>query len=327
MAKKILIACDIGDPFKNKLEKAGFELSFIKDKEALPQALKGVHGMFIGARFRFTPGILEQAEILEAISFCGAGVGTYVDEETATRKGIAVMNAPGVNANSVAECAVGFLLAFHKNLVRENNDLKAGSPFRAMTTEIQGTTAGIIGMGHIGRRISEILSHGFQTSILYFSRSRKPGLEASLGARFADFDTVLRESDTLFPALPETAETRGMIGRDELAKMKPDAILINVARPGLVDGKALYEALSHNKLRAAAFDGYYVSKPYPSNSQEDPYGLFSLPDNKFLCTPHTASRSLKVWDDLFDRAADNLIDYFVTGTCENIINPNYLDFR
>lgn len=325
--KKILIACDIGDVFTNKLEKAGFELSFVKDKDALPAAVKGVHGLFIGARFRFTADILEQAEHLEAISFCGVGAGTYVDEEAATRRGIAVMNAPGVNANTVAEFAVSFLLAFHKNLVRENNCLKAGEPFRAMTSELKGSTAGIIGMGHIGRRISEILYHGFQTSILYISRSSKPEVETSLNARFVDFDTVLGESDALFLALPETTETSGMIGRDQLAKMKPGAILVNVARPGLVDGKALFDALTGGRIRGAAFDGYYLSKPYPRTPGEDPYGLFSLPDDKFLCTPHTASRSFKVWDDLFACAADNLIDYFAMGRCENIVNPAFLDFR
>ena len=327
MAKKILIACDIGDTFKNKLEGAGFELSFVQDRDALAEAMKGVHGMFIGARFRFTPDILEHTDQLEAISFCGAGVGTYVDEETATRKGIAVMNAPGVNANTVAEFAVGFLLAFHKNLVRENNDLKAGSPFRAMTSEVRGTTAGIIGMGHIGRRISEILHHGFQAQILYHSRSRRPEVEATLGARLVEFEAILKESDALFLALPETNGTSGMIGRDQLAKMKGSAILINIARPGLVDGKALYDVLANNRLQAAAFDGYYISKPYPKTPEEDPYGLFSLPDDKFLCTPHTASRSLKVWDDLFASAADNLIEFFATGKCKNIVNPGYKNFR
>jgi lactate dehydrogenase-like 2-hydroxyacid dehydrogenase len=327
MAKKILIACDIGDIFINKLEKSGFELSFVKKREDLPQALNGVDGLFIGARFRFNADILEQADRLKAISFCGAGVGTYIDEETATRRGIAVMNAPGVNASAVAEFAVGFLLALHKNLVRENHDLKAGSPFRAMTTEIRGMTAGIVGMGNVGRRIGEILHYGFQASVLYHSRSRKPEAENTLKARFVELDTILSESDTLFLALPETAETKGMIGREELKKMRPDAILVNVARPGLVDGQALCYALNNDKLRAAAFDGYYVSKPYPPKPEEDPYGLFSLPDDKFLCTPHTASRSLKVWDDLFDRAADNLIDFFSTGTCENIVNPDYQNLR
>jgi lactate dehydrogenase-like 2-hydroxyacid dehydrogenase len=327
MTKKILIACDIGETFKNKLEEAGFQLSFVPDKDALAESVKGVHGIFIGARFRFTPELLAQADQLEAISFCGVGVGTYVNEEAATRQGIAVMNAPGVNANTVAEFAVGFLLAFHKNIVRENNDLKAGNPFRAMTSEVRGTTAGIIGMGYIGRRISEILHHGLQTSILYYSRSRKPEVETSLGARFVDLDTVLAKSDALFLALPETAETSGIIGRDELEKMKESAILINIARPGLVDGKALYDALADDRLRAAAYDGYHLSKPYPRNPEEDPCGLFSLPDDKFLCTPHTASRSLKVWDDLFDCAADNLIEFFSTGNCRNIMNPGYVDFK
>ncbi len=327
MTKKILIACDIGDTFKNKLEEAGFELSFVPDKDALAESIKGVHGMFIGARFRFTPEILEQADQLEAISFCGVGVETYVNEEAATKHGIAVMNTPGVNANTVGEFAVGFLLAFHKNIVRENNDLKAGNPFRAMTSEIRGTTAGIIGMGYIGRRISEILHQGFQASILYYSRSRKPEVETSLGARFVDLDRVLAESDALFLTLPETAETSGMIGREELAKMKKGAILINIARPGLVDGEALYDVLANDRIRAAAYDGYHISKPYPKTPEEDPCGLFSLSDDKFLCTPHTASRSIKVWDDLFDCAADNLIEFFSTGNCRNIVNPGYVDSK
>jgi phosphogluconate 2-dehydrogenase/gluconate 2-dehydrogenase len=196
-----------------------------------------------------------------------------------------------------------------------------------MTTEIRGTTAGIIGMGHIGRSISEVLHYGFQTSVLYFSRSRKPEVEAALGARLVDFETALAESDALFLALPETSGTSGMIGRDQLARMKASAILINIARPGLVDGKALYGALANNRIRAAAFDGYYMSKPYPRTPEEDPCGLLSLPDDKFLCTPHTASRSLKVWDDLFDCAAENLIEFFSTGNCRNIVNPGYQEFR
>src|SRR5690606_28446279 len=136
-----------------------------------------------------------------------------------------------------------------------------------------------------------------------------------------------RESDVLFLSLPETDETRGMIGGAELARMKKTALLINPARPRLVDGHALREALASGTIRGAAFDGYYQSNPYPRTPQEDSFGLLSLPDERFLCTPHTASRNRKVWDDLFDRAIDNLIEFFSTGNCENIVNPGYRQNR
>ncbi|MBN1140993.1 MAG: hypothetical protein JXB25_04225 [Deltaproteobacteria bacterium] len=321
MAKRILIACDLGEPFKKKLQEAGFELSLVPSREGLAEALKGIHGLFIGARFRFTAELLEQADSLEAISFCGVGVGTYVDQEAATRRGIAVMNAPGVNAVAVAEYAVSFLLALRKVLVRENNALKAGMPFRAMNFEIQGMKIGILGMGHVGSRIAAILHHGFRTPILYASRTRKPQAEEDFGARFVDFRILLAESDALFLALPETEATHGMIGASELAQMKKSALLINVARPGLVDGHALREALSSGTIRGAAFDGYYLSNPYPRVPEEDTFGLLSLPDECFLCTPHIASRSQQVWDDLFERAAQNLIEFFNTGSCTHIVNP------
>ncbi|NLC70131.1 MAG: hypothetical protein GX751_02095 [Desulfuromonadaceae bacterium] len=327
MAKKILIACDLGESFREQLKKAGFSLATVSDRNALGGSLKGVHGLFIGARFRFTKEILEQSDCLEAISFCGAGVGTYVDEETATRRGIAVMNAPGVNANAVAEFALGFLLALQKFIVPENNALKTGSPFRAMNFELRGMTVGILGLGHVGRRIAEILFHGFRTPILYHSRSRKPQIENEIGARFVDFDQLLAESDALFLSLPETDETRGMIGAAELARMKKRALLINPARPGLVDGHSLRDALRNGVIRAAAFDGYYLSHPYPRTADEDGFGLLSLPDDRFLCTPHVASRGRKVWDDLFDRAIANLIDFFSTGNCSNIVNPDFRDHR
>ena len=327
MTPKILIACDLAESFRDRLKKAGFSLAVVPGRDALADSLKGVQGLFIGARFRFTRELLEQADCLEAISFCGTGVGTYVDEETATRNGIAVMNAPGVNADAVAEYALGFLLALQKFLIAENNAIKTGSPLRAMNFSVRGMIIGILGMGHVGRRIAEILFHGFRTPVLYHSRSRKPQAEEALAARYVSFDTLLSASDALFLCLPETDETHGMIGAGELARMKKNALLINPARPGLVDGHALFQALRDGVIRAAAFDGYYLSHPYPPTPAEDAFGLLSLADDRFLCTPHVASRNRKVWDDLFEQATANLLEFFATGDCAHIVNPGFRDHR
>ncbi len=327
MGKKILIACDLPEAFLDRLRGAGFELASVPGRDALGASLKGVHGLLTGSRFRFSDEILAQADCLAAISFCGVGVGTYVDEAAASRRGIAIMNAPGVNADSVAEYAVGFLLALQKRLVAESNALKAGSPQRSMHYGVRGLTVGILGMGHVGRRIAEILFHGFQTPVLYHSRSCQPQAEQELKARFVTLDTLLSESDALFLSLPETPETRGMIGGPQLARMKRNSLLINPARPGLVDGQALAGALRNGLIRAAAFDGYYLSHPYPRCAEEDPFGLLSLPDDRFLCTPHVGSRIQQVWDALFERAIDNLIGFFATGHSPNIVNPDFRNRR
>ena len=299
----------------------GFE--FIKQQpdlteDELIKALVGMDGYILGGNEIATRKVIESTKNLKVIAFCGIGYQSFMDVQAATEKGIVITNTPGANAKTVAELTVGFILTAVKHIIPMNEDAKKGIWGKRRMDDLEGKTLGIVGMGEIGSKVAKIMKDGFGMKIIYHSRTEKPEIENTLGAKKVSMAELFSQSDVVSLHIPHTSQTDQMVNSEVLASMKPSAVLINTARAGLVDGNALYEALVANKLSAAAFDGYYKEPlPKPENDQ---YKLMSLPDSKFILTPHNGANSEEAYDAMTEMAVKGLVDALNGKVPKNKVN-------
>ena len=222
------------------------------------------------------PSFLDQAPKLRMIQ-TGAGYDN-VDLAECTRRSILVCSAAGVNTAAVAEHTMALILGWFKNIVYLDSFLKAHRDSRELRYsggELCGKTAGIIGLGAIGQRVSS-LCRAFGMNVLGYTRHPK----SVQGVEAVSLDELLARSDVVSIHVPATPETRHMIGRQAFQKMKPSAVLVNTARGSVVHEEALIEALSDHQIAGACLD-VFEEEPLPQASR-----LRELPN--VILTPHTA---------------------------------------
>lgn len=204
-----------------------------------------------------TREILENMSNVKLIQFLSIGYDT-VDMDAATELGITVSNNPGFCAIPVAEHAIMSMLTLMRWATYSHMELVKGNWVQKEVGfklgELNGKTVGILGLGSIGTEVAKRL-RGFNVRILYNKRNRlDEATEKELGVEYGSLDRLIEESDVLTIHVPLTDETRGLIGRDEIARMKKGAIIINTARGPIVDEAALAEALREERLMGAAID-------------------------------------------------------------------------
>jgi len=215
-----------------------------------------------------------------------AGVGfDGVDLEAARARGIPVATTPEGTVEGVAEHVLLLILAVNKQLLVADRGLREGRwlvwQLRPSSHMLMGQTLGLVGLGRIGREVAR-RARAFGVRMVYFDPVRlAPGEEAELGVELMPLDRLLAAADVVSLHTPLTAETRGLIGARELGQMKPDAILINTSRGGVVDEQALVAALATGRLRGAGLD-VFAEEPLDPGSP-----LLGL-DNVVL-TPHIAT--------------------------------------
>ncbi|WP_438297017.1 2-hydroxyacid dehydrogenase [Sporosarcina sp. FA15] len=212
-----------------------------------------------------------------------------IDLESAKEYDVIVTNTPGVLTETTADLAFALLLATARKLISAENEIRKGNwtswaPMRFTGMDVGGATLGIIGMGRIGEAVAR-RAKGFDMQVLYHNRNRKPDAEAEYGLEFRELDTLLKEADFVIILAPFTPETAGMIGARELDLMKNTGVLINVARGGIVDEAALYDALKNGAIWAAGLD-VFEKEPIPLD-----HPLLTLPNVTVL--PHIGSASIK----------------------------------
>ena len=211
-----------------------------------------------------------------------------IDLEVAKERGIIVTNTPGVLTETTADLTFGLLLATARRMMEAENTVRTGnwtswSPMAYTGMDVGGATLGIIGMGRIGEAVAR-RAKGFDMRILYHNRSRKMDAEVEHGFEYVELDALLKEADFVVILAPYTPETAGLIGVRELGLMKKTAVLINVARGGIVDEAALYEALKNGDIWAAGLD-VFATEPVPQDNL-----LLTLPNVTVL--PHIGSASI-----------------------------------
>jgi len=250
----------------------------------------------IRAYAKFTPRVLDACPNLRLISIWGTGTDN-VDHAACTARGVTVANTPGVNAHSVAEHTIALMLSVTRAIPAMDAAMRAGGWPRRLLTQLEGKTLGLIGFGAIGSRVAA-LAKPFGMRVLVSTWGADNGRAAAARAQHVPLDTLLRDSDIVSLHMRLTAETGGILGREQFAMMKPTAFLVNTARAGLVDRDAMIEALQHDLLAGAALDVFHHEPIAPG----DP--LLSL--SNVVLTPHDGGMTAEVIALGLRRAVENV---------------------
>ena len=253
----------------------------------MPQRLFDGLDQFDAIVVQFAPvgqKMIVAASRLKTIGVLRGGIEN-IDKPIADKRNIAVINTPGRNARAVAECTVGMILTEIRNLARSFAELRNGNwtrdyPNRAEIPELLDKTVGLVGFGAIGRLVAHFLT-AFGAKIVAYD----PFVQGETGnVEIVDLPTLLKTSDIVSLHARYSKETHHLIGGKELAQMKPSAVLINTARSGLVDEKAIVECLQNRQIMGAALD-VFDEEPIPAN-----HPFLSL-DNVTI-TPHLAGSTV-----------------------------------
>ncbi|QDU20878.1 2-hydroxyacid dehydrogenase [Urbifossiella limnaea] len=262
----------------------------------------GVVGIYTYGHPTVDAALLDALPAVQVISNNGVGVD-HIDVAAAAARNVPVGNTPGVLNGATADLAFALLLAAGRRLVEGDRyargpDFHRFDPSFMLGREGHGSTLGVVGMGRIGEQVAK-RARGFGMTVLYCNRRRNEAAEVALGATFAPLDDLLERSDYVVLTVPLTAQTRGMIGRAELARMKPTASLINVARGAVVDVAALTDALRGRRIHAAALD---VTDPEPLPRD---HPILALPN--VIITPHLGSATVETRRRMAEVSIDNLM--------------------
>jgi len=252
--------------------------------------------------------VLPHLPKLKLISLCSIGTD-MIDLDEAKKRGIVVCNQPGRTAPVVAEHSFGLMFALAKHAAFMTAGMKAGKWHRMDNVYLQGKTLGVIGTGHIG---SEMARLGKAIGMNVIAWTYHPSAERAkqLGIQFVSFEDLLRMSDVVSLHVKLTDDSLHLIGEHELAFMKPNALLINVARGQIVDTDALVRALNSGHLGGAAID-VYEQEPPPTDHP-------LLKCEQVILTPHCADMTPEGVDLLNEGAVDNIIA-FLEGNPKNVV--------
>lgn len=315
---RILLLEGIHDSAVNWLASQGYaEVTRLKgalEGNALKEALKGVHMLGIRSRTNISREIIETADRLMAIGcFC---IGTnQVDLHAARMSGIPVFNAPFSNTRSVAELVMGEIVMLMRRIPSRSEACHRGDweKSAANSWEVRGKTIGIIGYGSIGSQLS-VLAEAFGMRVLYYDIA--PCLPHGNAIATDSLEELLSRSDAVTLHVPETPETRNMIGEAQIRSMKPNAILLNNARGSVVDVEALARALDDGHLMGAAIDVFPIE---PRNAQE----RFSSPLQglkNVILSPHIGGSTVEAQERIGVEVARKLVDYSDVGSTLGAVN-------
>lgn len=271
--------------------------------QQLSAKLAGLDGALVTLNERIGAAEVAAAPRLRAIANVGVGYNN-LDIDAFSVAGIVASNTPDVLTETTADMGFALLMAAARRVGEAERWLREGRwgqwSFQNMLgNDVHGATLGILGMGRIGQCIARRGHHGFGMKVLYHNRSRLPeAVEDDTGARYVGFDELLAQADHLLLVLPYSAAAHHIIDAAALARMKPSATLVNIARGGLVDERALADALAHGRLAAAGLDVY---EGEPNVCPE----LLAL--SNVVLTPHIGSASLATRRAMVQLAVDNLI--------------------
>src|SRR4051794_2347773 len=247
------------------------------DRSALLPALADADAVIVRSATLIDTEALAAAPRLKVVARAGIGLDN-VDVEAATSRGVLVVNAPQSNIISAAEHAIALLLAVARRVPAAHASLTSGEWKRSRFTgvELAGKTVGVLGLGRIGVLVAQRLA-AFGVTLLAYDPYVPAARAAQMGVSLLPLEQVLAGSDIITVHLPKTPETLGLIGKEELATLRPGAIVVNAARGGLVDEEALAEALRSGHLGGAGVD-VFVREPATASP------LFGLPN--VVVTPH-----------------------------------------
>jgi len=258
LTASIYVTRKLPDPIIQKLSahfhvKMWEEEDAVVPREVLSKEIEEADGLLCLLTDQIDREVISKAKNLKVISNLAVGYNN-IDIDAASQKGIVVTNTPGVLTETTADLTFALLMTAARRVTEASDFLRSGqwgawSPMQLTGQDIYGATIGIIGLG----RIAEALvrrAKGFDMRVLYHNRTRKLDKEKELDIEYADLQSLLKESDFVCILVPYHPELHHMIGKNEFALMKKEAILVNTARGGLVDEAALFDALKQNQILA-----------------------------------------------------------------------------
>jgi phosphoglycerate dehydrogenase-like enzyme len=260
----------------------------------------------------FDAEILDACQALRVIARVGIGIDS-IDLEAATRRGVAVTVTPGANEETVADHTLALMLAAVRRICEHDRTVRAGAWNRTgdhTPWNLTGSTVGLVGYGQIGRLVEERL-RGFEVEVLIADPAL--GDEDPRGVPLAE---LLREANVVSLHVPLLPETFHLIGERELASMRGDAVLVNTARGGVVDERALLAALADGRLRGAALDVFEDEPPRGAD-------LFDL--ENLVLSPHNGGLSVESIEEMTRRATASVLDVLSGRRPKHLANPEVAD--
>jgi D-3-phosphoglycerate dehydrogenase len=314
MTKPKVLISDKMDPNAARIfEERGCDVDVITGKT--PEELKAIIGQYDGLAIRsstkVTKDILEAATNLKVVGRAGIGVDN-VDIPAASAKGVVVMNTPFGNSITTAEHAIALIFALARQLPEADASTQAGKweKNRFMGVEVTGKTLGLIGAGNIGSIVAS-RALGLRMKVVAFDPFLTPERAVEMGVEKADLDTLLAKADFITLHTPLTDQTRNILSAENLAKTKKGVRIVNCARGGLIDEKALKDLLDSGHIAGAALD-VFETEP----AKDSP--LFGTPN--FICTPHLGASTTEAQVNVALQVAEQMADFLVTGGVTNALN-------
>jgi len=315
MTPKVLISDALSPAavqiFKDRGVEVDFQPNLGKDKDKLADIINGFDGLAVRSATKVTPKILEKAKCLKVIGRAGIGVDN-VDIPAATAKGIIVMNTPFGNSITTAEHAITLMLALARQIPQADISTQAGKweKNRFMGVEITGKTLGIIGCGNIGSIVAD-RAIGLKMKVIAYDPYLSPERALDIGVEKVELADLLRRADFVTLHTPLTEKTRDVLDAKALTAMKKGVRIVNCARGGLVDERALRAALDSGHVAGAAFD-VFTEEPATENP------LFGHPN--VVCTPHLGAATTEAQENVALQVAEQMSDYLLRGAISNAVN-------
>jgi len=282
-----------------------------------PEELKEIIGKYdalvIRSATKVTEDIIMAASNLKVIGRAGIGLDN-VDIPVASRQGIVVMNTPYGNTITTAEHTIAMIMALSRNIPQATASLKDGKweKKKLKGRELFNKTLGLIGAGNIGGIVAD-RAKGLKMKVIIYDPYIKPETIEELDVESVSLDELLKRSDYVTIHTPKTDETKNLINKETLSKMKKGAMLINCARGGIVNEDDLYEALKSGHLWGAAIDVFSTEPPGKNK-------LLEL--NNFICTPHLGASTSEAQVNVARDVAEQIVAYLLEGTVKNAVNIN-----
>lgn len=283
------------------------------DPAALLQIVPEYDGLVIRSATKVTPAVLAAASRLKVVGRAGIGVDN-VDLAAASARGVRVMNTPDGNVVTTAEHALALMFAVARKIPQASASMRAGAweKTKFQGRELFGKTIGIIGLGNIGRIVAD-RARGLRMPVIATDPWVTPRKGQELGVEMVDLDTLLATADVVTLHVPAVDWTKGILSAANVAKLKKGAILINAARGGLVDERAVAEAVRSGQLYGAAFD-VFAEEPLAKDSP-------LLGVDNIVLTPHLGASTDEAQDIVAVMVAEQVVEYFRTGKARNVVNP------
>ncbi len=318
LSNEVMINILVSDSLSPKgvevLERAGFSVAVKTNlsKEELLKEIPQYEGLIVRSATKVTKKVIEAGARLRIVGRAGTGLDN-VDSQSATRRGIVVMNTPGGNTITTAEHTMSMIASMSRKIPQATMSMKQGKweKSRFMGTELYNKTLGLVGLGQIGSYVAK-LAQGWSMNVIGYDPYLAVDRALQMGIEVVELEELFFRADIISVHTPLTNETRGIINTKMMAKMKDGVMIVNCARGGIINEQDLSEALKSGKVAAAAFD---VFEKEPVDSEHSLLGL----DN-FTSTPHIGGSTEEAQENVAIGIAEQFVDYFKRGIARGAVN-------